>query len=460
MTALTALWRGLNLPESALDAVTVTGSEPQLPSGFRVGTLAATSIAAVAAAANEVWRLRGGEHQTVSVDMAHAVREFRSERYLRVNGAAAPELWDPIAGAYRCGDGRWVRVHTNFPHHRKALVTLLGCADDKASVADAALSWRAEDLETRAVPAGALAFMQRSFGEWDLHPQRAALVQEPLIAIDRIGDAPPRRLPGNARRPLDELKVLDLTRIIAGPVGGRALAAHGAEVMRITSPKLPSIPPLVMDSGRGKLSAALDLTSAEGRAGLERLVAQSDVFLQGYRPGGLAALGFDPERLAELRPGLIHVSLSAFGFSGPWKDRRGFDSLVQTATGFNDAEARAFGSEGPRPLPCQALDHASGYLLALGTLTAFLRQLQEGGSWRIRVSLARTGLWLRALGTLPEGPSCPEPEPADSEHFLENVESGFGELTTVRHAARLSRTPARWERPSMPLGSNPPVWPV
>jgi crotonobetainyl-CoA:carnitine CoA-transferase CaiB-like acyl-CoA transferase len=460
MTALTALWLGLGLPESALDAVTVTGSEPQLPSGFRVGTLAATSIAAVAAAANEIWRLRGGEHQTVFVDMAHAAAEFRSERYLRVNGAAAPELWDPIAGAYRCGDGRWVRVHTNFPLHRKALVTLLGCADDKASVADAALSWRAEDLETRAVAAGALAFMQRSFEEWDRHPQGVALGQEPLIAIERIGDAPPRKLLGDARRPLDRLKVLDLTRIIAGPVGGRALAAHGAEVMRITSPKLPSIPPLVMDSGRGKLSAALDLTNEEGRAGLERLVAQSDVFLQGYRPGGLAALGFGPERLAELRPGLIHVSLSAFGFSGPWKDRRGFDSLVQTATGFNYAEARAFGSEGPRPLPCQALDHASGYLLALGTLTALLRQLQEGGSWRVRVSLARTGLWLRALGTLPEGLSCPEPEPADSEGFLEKLESGFGELTVIRHAAKLSHTPARWERPSMPLGSHPPVWPV
>ena len=180
--------------------------------------------------------------------------------------------------------------------------------------------------------------------------------------------------------------------------------------------------------------------------------------MQGYRPGGLAARGFSPEEAAELRPGIVYVSLSAYGFAGPWAERRGFDSLVQTASGINHAEAEAAGIEGPKELPCQALDHASGYLMALGTIAALTRRAREGGSWHVKVSLARTGRWLQSLGRIDGGHACPAPAPEDAEPYLETSESGFGKLEAIRHAAQLSRTPARWHQPSMPLGSHTGKW--
>ncbi|MCW3476623.1 CoA transferase, partial [Limobrevibacterium gyesilva] len=255
------------------------------------------------------------------------------------------------------------------------------------------------------------------------------------------------------------LRALDLTRVIAGPVCGRALAAHGADVLHITAPHLPSIGPLVSDTGRGKRSAQLDLRDPAGRATLRRLLADADLFVQSYRPGALAAHGFGPEDAAAARPGLVYVALSAYGHTGPWAGRRGFDSLVQTASGFNHAEAEAAGAPGqPKPLPCQALDHASGYLMAFGALAAVLRRAEEGGSWLVRVSLAGTGRWLRGLGRVPNGLACPDPDQDAVADLLETTDSGFGRLNAIRHAAALSETPAHWALPSVPLGTHPAAW--
>ena len=220
---------------------------------------------------------------------------------------------------------------------------------------------------------------------------------------------------------------------------------------------MPFIPAAVKDYGRGKLSAYADLATEDGRADLTALAKQADVFVQAYRPGAIAARGFSPEALADLRPGIVYVSLCAYGYAGPWAARRGFDSLVQTASGINHAEAEAAGSEGPKELPCQALDHASGYLMALGAIAGLKRRAVEGGSWQVRVSLARTGRWLQSLGRIAGGLGCPDPVPGDG--LFEESESGFGRLRAIRHAAQLSETPARWERPSVPLGSHPPRWP-
>jgi crotonobetainyl-CoA:carnitine CoA-transferase CaiB-like acyl-CoA transferase len=266
---------------------------------------------------------------------------------------------------------------------------------------------------------------------------------------------PPRRAP-----PLAGIRVLELTRVIAGPVCGRSLAAHGADVLLVTSPTLPAIDTLVVDTGRGKLSTAIDLRAPGGQAALAALTRDADIFLQGYRPGGLAGLGFAPADTARLSPGIVHVSLSAYGPRGPWAGRRGFDSLTQTASGFNQAEAEAAGDPStPKPLPAQALDHAAGYLLAFGALAALQRQMQEGGSWHVEVSLARTGQWIRSLGRIPNGLACPAPTRADVADLLEDSESGFGRLSAVRHPATLSHTPPAWTRPAMPLGSHPPRWP-
>lgn len=453
---LVELWRDAELDDEALYDAFLTGAEPVLPSSFAVGTAAQATIGATALAAAELWRLRTERRQRVRVEMRNAAIEFRSERYLRVDGKDPDDHHDAIAGLYRCGDGRWARLHTNLPHHRDGLLKLLGCDHDKRAVQRALEHWPAESLETAAAEAGLVVTACRSFAEWDGHLQGRAIANLPLFSIDKIGDAPRLKLTP-AERPLSGIKVLDLTRIIAGPVCGRALAGHGAEVLLVTAAHLPSMLPLVIDTGRGKLSATIDLRQSSGRETLAQLVRQADVFVQGYRPGAVAAHGFSAEEVARLRPGIIYASLSAYGHEGPWAYRRGFDSLVQTASGLNLAEAEAFGSPEPRALPAQALDHATGYLLAFAIMAALQRRAEQGGSWHVRVSLAQTGYWLRQLGRI-DGVHCRDPGFDDVRDRLQDAPSGFGVLTAVRHAAEMSETPPHWARPSVPLGTHAPGW--
>jgi crotonobetainyl-CoA:carnitine CoA-transferase CaiB-like acyl-CoA transferase len=453
---LIELWSDAGLGDEALEDIAFTGSEPVLPSSFAVGTAAQATIGAAALAAAELWRLRTRRRQRVRVEMRDAAIEFRSERYLRVDGKEPDDHHDQIAGLYRCGDGRWARLHTNLPHHRDGLLALLGCNHDKAAVQRALARWTAEKLETAAAEAGLVVTACRSFDEWDLHEQGRAIARLPLFSIDKIAEAPALQL-APAQRPLSAIKVLELTHVIAGPVSGRVLAAHGADVLLITAAHRPSMLPLVVDNGRGKLSARIDLRQPSGREKLGELVRDADVFIQGYRPGAVAAHGFGPEEIARLRPGIVYASLSAYGHEGPWALRRGFDSLVQTASGLNLAEAEAFGSSEPRALPAQVLDHATGYLLGFAIMAALKRRAEQGGSWHARVSLAQTGHWLRQLGRV-DGMHCRDPGFDDVRDRLQEASSGFGLLTAVRHAAELSETPPHWARSSVPLGTHAPAW--
>lgn len=455
MSALPALLAEAGLPESLAAGAVLTGSEPALPSSFRLGVAAQASIAAAGlAAAAAIHAARGGPAQRVAVAMDHAAAEFLSERHLRVDGAAPPDPWDDLAGAYPTQGGGIVRLHTNFPHHRAGIVRLLGGAGTRAAVAAALATRDAEEFEAEATEAGLCVAALRSFAQWDAHPHAAALRAAPLIEVTRIGDAPPRPLPPLAARPLQGLRVLELTRVIAGPVAGRTLAAHGAEVLHVSAPHLPAIETLVRDTGRGKRCCALDLRDPAARARLLALAHGADAVLQSFRPGGLDALGFGADALAQAAPGIVVAELSAYGWAGPWAGKRGFDSLVQTATGFNAAEAEAAGTPPPRPLPCQPLDHASGLFLALGIMAAWRRRAVEGGSWRVRVSLARTGLWLRGLGRQ-DGFGAAPPNPAP---FCVECETAWGRMRHLAHAARLSATPALWARPAEPLGASPAAW--
>lgn len=456
---LQGLWQAAGLPAQALACAQLHGADPVFPSSFRVGTAAQCTIAAAALAACEVGQQRGTARQRVTVDMTHAAIECSG--WFSVDGRV-PETWDAFSGLYRCADGH-VRLHANFRHHREGALRLLGLDPATARRSDAEqalLRWRAIDFENASADLNLVATALRSFDQWDVTPQGQALSRQPLFSISRIDgskDVPPLALPPlrQDQPPLAGLRVLDLTRILAGPVGGRALAAYGADVMLINSPHLPNIE-AIADTSRGKLSAHADLRSGPGRAALERLLGQAHVFVQGYRPGGLAALGYGAEEIARLRPGIVHVSLSAYGTQGPWAERRGFDSLVQTAMGFNHAEGEAAGDGVPRPLPMQILDQATGYLLAFGAAAALWRQQREGGSWQVQLALAQTGQWLRRLGRVTGGLTASKP---DLTPYLETSPSGFGALCAVRHSAQLARTPARWQRPSMPPGSSAAVWP-
>jgi crotonobetainyl-CoA:carnitine CoA-transferase CaiB-like acyl-CoA transferase len=456
---LTDLWTLAGGPRDALDSVTLTGEEPQLPSSFRVAAAAQSSVAAAGLAAAHLWQLRSGQSQQVAVDMRHAVVECRSERYLRLDGKPPPPAWDAIAGVYRTRDRRFVRLHTNFPHHREAVCQVLNCKAERDAVQAALMQWDAEPFETAAYAAAGVVAMMRSHEEWSELPAAKALAPLPVLTIEKIGEAAPKPwLRGN--RPLAGLRVLDLSRVIAGPVAGRTLAAHGADVMLISGPDLPAIPWLTIDTGRGKLTSFVDLKSEQGRAQLRDLLTEADIFSQSYRPLALAHLGFSPQDAATINPGIVYVSLSAYGHAGPWAERRGFDSLVQTATGFNHAEGQAAGLDGAKELPAQILDHTTGYLMAFGAMMAKARQSREGGSWHVRVSLAQTGRWVWNLGRVPNGLATEDLKGEAIAPFVEEASSGFGQLKSISHSAKLSKTPAFWAYPSMPLGSHAPQWPA
>jgi crotonobetainyl-CoA:carnitine CoA-transferase CaiB-like acyl-CoA transferase len=449
---LADLWRLAGLPEDALSFAQLTGSDPVYPSSFAVATAAQSTIAAAALAACELGHVRGVPRQHVAVSAVHAAAECLG--WFSIDGRV-PQAWDKFSGLYRARDG-WVRIHANFAHHRDGALRLLGldpAQADRAAAEQAVRQWDALALEEAAAQAGLVVTAMRSFAQWDATPQGQVVAEQPLFTLTRIGDADPLPLPPlhAQQRPLEGVRVLDLTRILAGPVGGRALAAYGADVMLVNGPHLPNIE-AIADTSRGKRSALLDFRTEEGRQAFDRLLADAHVFVQGYRPGSLRALGLAPEELAARRPGIVCTSLSAYGPRGPWQLRRGFDSLVQTAMGFNVAEGDA---ERPRPLPMQILDQASGYLIACGTAAALCKQQREGGSWHVQVSLAQTGHWLRQLGHVERGFDV---TPPDLDPFLETTASGFGTLRALRHSAQLSRTPAIWTRLSAPPGSSPARW--
>ena len=452
-----ALWQSMGMPTGALAHLALGGQDPVLPSSFAVGTAAQVSFAAAALAAAEIGHARNGLRQQVRVEMRHAALECCGR--FTIDGVA-PRLWDKLAGLYPCRTG-WVRLHTNFAHHRDGVLRLLGLPEgtdtERTAVAQALAVRDAFDFEQAATEAGLVVAALRSPEEWAAHPQSVAVAEQPLVAIEQIGEARPLPLPPLQQdsRPLTGLRVLELTRILAGPFCGRTLAAYGADVMLVNSPHLPNIE-AIADLSRGKRSAFADLRTAAGRDALTHVLRTAHVFVQGYRPGAIAALGFSPEAIAQARPGIVMVSLSAYGERGPWAGKRGFDSLVQTATGFNVAEAQAAGSGPPRALPMQVLDMASGALMAFGAQAAWLRQQREGGSWHVRVSLARTGQWLRELPRVPNGFATPA---ADFTGAMETSASGWGELSAIRPTAQFSATPAGYARPSLRPGSHALAWP-
>ena len=465
--AASAIWAGCGLRPAALANLDLTGATQALQSSFHIGVAAQSSIALAALAAAEIGLQRGINTGRVGVDMQAAERECSG--YFTLDGEMPPS-WAPLSGLYPCRDGH-VRIHANFVHHRDAALAVLGLGADtdfyakdnltkdsvtKDSVTQALQHWQAVDFEAAVNAAQGVASATRTFQQWDQHPQAQASNSLPLLSFDKLGEAPPLPLAPCQNKPLAGIRVLDLTRILAGPVAGRTLAAYGADVMLVNSPVLPNIEHIA-ETSRGKLSTLLDLHAAADAAQLLNLARHARVFIQGYHPGGLARLGFDPVTLARARPGIVYVSLSAYGHLGPWAHRRGFDSLVQTATGFNHAEAEAAGAAAtPQAMPVQILDYASGFLMAFATQVALLRQAREGGSWHVRISLAQTAQWLRNLGRVDSSRQRPGIQPATA---LQPYPSGFGELRALPHSATFAGASGGWNRPAMPPGSHAPLWP-
>src|SRR5947209_9184619 len=328
-------------------AVMFTGGvDPVLPTPFRIGAAGAATLAATGLAATELWQARTGRRQQVTVDLRQATAALRSSHYIQLAGTGVSSARNTIMGFYPTRDGRWSYLHCNFPNHRAAALSVLGVAEDRDAVARAVTTWNAADLEEAIIAAKGAGGMARTQAEWARHPQGAAVAALPLMEIMRIGDSAPEPLPAGDR-PLSGIRVLDLTRVLAGPTCARTLAEHGADVMKITGAHLPSLGYQEWDTGHGKLSAKLDLRAPADLDILRGLVRKADVFSQGYRPGTLANRGLSPEELAAIRPGLVYVSLSAFGHAGPWASRRGFDTVVQTVSGITIRQAECFPEDSP-----------------------------------------------------------------------------------------------------------------
>ena len=457
MESLNEIWQMAGCDVNALNDIKLTGGDPVLSSIFRVGTAASATIGAASLAAAEIWRLRTGNRQEVSLDCRDAAIAFCSEHYTRVVGKSRPRFWSPISGYYRTGDNKWIQLHCQFPHLREGVLKVLDCAEDPEEVQRAVAKWDGLDLERHCRKDGLCVALIRSPDEWSIHPQAEALSELPLIEVVKIGEAPPTELPSGGNRPLSGIKVLDLTKVIAGPVCGRTLASHGAQVIRIGAAHLPVLESLVIDTGLGKRSAFLDLRLDSDRKKLKGMAHEADIFVQGYRPGTISGRGFDPEELARIKPGIVYVTISAYGHKGPWSDYRGFDSLTQSASGIVYEGMMAAGTGEPHPLPCQALDHGTGYLAAFGAMTALKRRAEEGGSWMVRVSLAQTGRWIDKLGRV-DGLSIINPEEKDISDLLETHSSPWGEILHVKPPEVMTETTPFWTTGPVPVGTHEPTW--
>jgi crotonobetainyl-CoA:carnitine CoA-transferase CaiB-like acyl-CoA transferase len=445
---------------AGLEVLWVSGAPGHLPSRLPVEDVAVACTGAALLAAAALHAQRGGDDgargsPTAQLDLGHVAAAFRSEAYLRINGKPTGPGFAPLSRFWRAADG-WVRTHGNYPWHRSALLHALSCSDDPKSVAAAIAALGARDAEDLVVAAGGVAAAVRAEDSWRSEPPGQAVAAARLVEGMSIGGAPPRWRPAGAR-PASGIRVLDLTRVIAGPVATRYLAALGADVLRLDAPDRPELTLHGYDGLPGKRSALLDFGTAAGAGRLHHLLAGADVLVHGYRPHALERFGLSPELLAERHPGLVVVSLSAWGSRGPWGGRRGFDSIVQAASGIAMAES----ADGERPgaMPCQLLDHGTGYLCAAAALQALARQSAHGGTEFRELCLARTAHWLLAL---PRETAAAAGSTAavdgDDPAWLTTLDGAEGPVTTVRPPGRLDDEALTWPRSLSRYGGDPPSW--
>jgi crotonobetainyl-CoA:carnitine CoA-transferase CaiB-like acyl-CoA transferase len=462
--ALREIAYSIGLSDITMRSVRIEGdADPIVQSLFKIGAAGAAAISASGLAAADLWNMRTGRRQGVSIDRRQAAAGMRSGNYLKLNGIAIPEKYNAIMGTYRTRDGRWAYIHTNFPQQRAAALRVLGCEENRDAVVRAFHNWNALDFEEALLAAKGVGGAVRTMAEWQAHPQAAAIAELPLIDIIRIGDSAPEPLRGGTR-PLSNVRAIDVTRLIAGPSCARTLAEHGADVMKISARHLPDFGVQEFDVGHGKLSAYVDLRDAAEAETLRNLVRESDIFLQSYRPGALSGLGFAPEDLVSIRPGLIYVSLSAFGHVGPWNTRRGYDTVIQAMSGMAARQSELDGVDArPRFNPAPAIDYCTGYILAAGAMAALRRRAEEGGSWLVRMSLAQVGRWLVAQGEVDPDILADIPKDFPNEElngWLTATQAPQGLLEHLRPVVRMSETPPFWNRPAVPLGYHRPQWPL
>ncbi len=454
-TELMALRTG----ESPTEILGLIGADPILPTRFRLGESAAAIHLAIGIAVNDLWQIRTGNRQDLSIDVCHAAATLKSYEYFRESSEAGQAAWSQrnlragISTPHPAKDGRYFLPHMGMPHLAERILKILKCDYDLDSVKKAVAQWDALDLENAIADAKGCGAMVRSQQEWSSHPHGELMANKPALEILKIGDSEPE-LKADAGRPLANYRVMDLTRILAGPTCARTLAEHGADVLMVTAEHLPQAGRFVQDTSHGKRSCFLDLRRADEYDKLSELIQQADVFSQGYRPGIMDKLGLSPEQLAERRPGIIYTSMNCYGYQGPFKDRAGWEQLAQTVTGI----AHEHGGDRPRLLPAAACDYTTGYLAAYGTLLALGLRARFGGSYHVKASLCQSGMFLQRQPRVDLPDSSVGIEPSQLSSVLQEIDSDYGSIGFLGPVLQMSETSPSWTRSSPKLGSHQPEW--
>ena len=444
----------------------LSGTDPVMDSPFKLGEVAAAAHAGVGVAVNDIWELKTGRRQRVQISVRSAAASLKSNKYIAIkhkNGDYQKlvdqehEFNRKLNGVYRARDGRWVLPHFGLNHLRDRMLCLLGAHPEQSSIAKAVSKWDAIGLENAIAQMGLCGGMIRTHSDWLAESHGKILSKKPVLEVIKIGSSEPEPiLSGN--RPLSGVKVLDLTRILAGPIAARTLAEHGADVLMVTAKHLPQVHAYVADTSHGKRSCFIDIKKNEGSRQLKDLVNRADVFSQGYRPGAMEKLGFGPKDLSQIRPGLIYLSINCYGFDGPFSNRGGWEQVAQIMTGLTTVDAVSTQTKPPKLLPAAANDYITGYLGAYGVLLALARRAKEGGSYHVRVSLCQTAMMLYRNGKTKSGLVPEELSVEEIDDLSIFSKTHFGEIKHLAPVLDLSETPPFWELSTPKLGENSGEW--
>ncbi|MDE0942211.1 MAG: CoA transferase [Alphaproteobacteria bacterium] len=467
-TAFQELMAVRNRPDNAV--ADITGADPVFSTRFKVAETGAGVLGAIGVAVSDIWEMKTGRRQTTGIDVRHAGAAINSFAYLQnglggsgnggyetVPDSPAAQVGYAISQPFPTKDGRWFQPHFGIAHLKDRMLGVLKCEATPESIGAAIRNWNAQELEDAIAEARACGGMVRENSEWLAHPHGQALSAQPVVEIERIGDSAPEPLPSYGP-PLAGVRVLDLTRILAGPVAARTLSEHGADVLMVAAKGMPQIKKFVIDLSHGKRSCYLDLNEADQATQLRELVRTGDVFSQGFRPGVLAARGFGPEELAALRPGLIYTSINCYGQHGPLQDRAGWEQVAQAMVGISHENGHGNGQDHPELLPVPACDYITGYLGAYGTLLALARRAVEGGSYHVKVSLCQTGMFLYRQGRVDYGAENMGLSEAEALPLQMTAESTYGPIRHLAPVIKFSETTPHWSSPPPALGGDAPAW--
>ena len=451
------------------EQIEIAGADPFYKTPFKIGESVSAAQTMLGIVANDLWELQHGKRQRLSLDVGHAAAALRTVDYTRKQNKEGQYVGVPSSDMMKkmltttqpwpTKDGKWFLPHLNLPSLTPKVLGVLKCEHSVEGVSSSVKQWEGEALEQAIADANACGGLIRKPAEWLAHPQGRYLSTIPVIEIRKVRDGAPRPI-ASTTRPLDGVRALDLTRILAGPIAGRTLAEHGADVLMVTAPHLPQVEEHVRDTSHGKRSCFLDFEISKQAEIFRDLVATADVVIDGYRPGALTKKGFGREQLFDLCPGLVHLSVSCFGSGGPFKGRAGWEQIAQAVTGICHTHGEAVGAGQPQLVTAPMCDYLTGYMGAIGVMLALARRAKEGGSYEVKVSLCQSAMFIQRQGLLDEFESAPGSlTSAELEKlYVKTNTSNHGQMLTLGPVLKMSETTPRWASPTPNFGLDAPAW--